>query len=315
MNIDRRRLLKLAVLSFGLGLVPKISFGIGPTEQNSVKSNPEEETIKEFAGLYISKFLPTKKDPKTVEILYPGSNSDVQQLSLGIHILRGSPVNKVRYVYTEIGELNREHPVNWHGGLDDLISQLNENLGGFLNRGFLVDSQVTVYPEHHWLVQNIRPSQVREYRFKVPTAKETKELSLVLGYNAFEERAELNEAEKRYFDSDFMKQVRSNYWPVKPQTGVIYPKFARDDQFNTADIILSHQSGDYDLLMFDYLRALLDPRTERKQRVVLTEHPDKNYALIKPVPQYRVEVKTLNHNHYGYVQGEGKVGAVIFTPR
>ena len=221
---------------------------------------------------------------------------------------------KVRYVYTEIGEFNREQSVNWHNGLDDLISQLDGNLVFFLSRGLLVEPQVTTYSKHEWLVKNIQSSNVREYCFKVPTAGETKELSLVLGYNAFEERPRLSEAEESYFNPSFMEQIRSNYWPVKPKAGTIYPKYARNEQFSTADIILSHQCGDFDLLMFDYLRAMLDPRTERKQRVVLTEHPDKNYALIKPIPQYKVEVEILKHKHYGYVRGEGKVGAVLFTP-
>ncbi len=311
--MNRKHFLGLAIV--GLGLVPGVSFGDEPKKNASSTSNLEEETLKEFAELYVSKFLPAQKDPRATNILYPGSGSDLQQLHLGLSLLKNSPMERVRYVYTEIGEaVDKEGTVSWYNHSEDLLSAFDQELAPFVSRGLLTNPQRKILAEHPWRVPNIPQSTVIEYSFMVPVGSGKKELSLVLSYNAFEERPELTDSEKEYFSSEFLAKVRANYWPVKPKAGAIYPKYARDDQFSAADIILSHQCGDFDLLMFDYLRALLNPSTEKKQKIILTEHPEKNYALTKPPIGYNCGVEFLKHNHYGYVKGEGKVGAVIFTP-
>ncbi len=311
--MNRRYFLGLATV--GLGLIPSISFGIELEKTAFPKPNIEAETLKEFADLYVSKFLPAQKDPRATNILYPGGGSDLQQLHLGLNLLKNSPVERVRYVYTEIGEaVDKEGTVSWYNHLEDLLSAFDQESAPFVSGGFLTNPQRKNLPEHPWLVSNIPQSTVMEYTFMVPVSSGKKELSLVLGYNAFEERPELTDSEKEYFNPEFLAKVRANYWPAEPKARTVYPKYARDDQFNAADIIFSHQCGDFDLLMFDYLRVLLKPSTERKQRVVLTEHPKQNYALTKPISGYTVRMETLKNNHYGYVKGNGKVGAVIFTP-
>lgn len=314
--IPRRNLLKLAALSLGLGLIPRISYSDELEKLNITTPSLEEGTIKEFTELYISKFLPTQKDPQTTNILYPGGGSDIQQLHLGLNLLQNSPVRSVKYVYTEIGEaVDKEGTVSWYNHLEDLLSAFDGELAPFVSRGLLTNQQRKNLAGHFWQVSSIPQSAVMEYTFMVPVNSRKKELSLILGYNAFEERPELTSSEKEYFSLEFLAKVRGSYWPMEPKAGAIYPKYARDDQFSSADIILSHQCGDFDLLMFDYLRALLKPSTEIKQRAVLTESPEQNYALAKPLPGYQVRVEFLKHNHYGYLNGKGKVGAVIFTPK
>ena len=157
------------------------------------------------------------------------------------------------------------------------------------------------------------PSSTISYKFKVAVKSQEKKLNLTLGYNTFEERNELDSVEKEYFSKEFIDSARSGYWPTpeKNKKENHYPKFARDDQFNAADIILSHRCGDWNLLQLDYLRAILKAK-EKKQRVVLTEHPQDTYILERDLPGYKTNSHTLKNNYYGYSIGEPnqKVGAI-----
>ena len=120
-NIDRRGLLQRALSIPLLSLISgdeisnvsnsnnktNSSTNLEQTINHALENYRELPTIYEFVEHYMKDCLPTQKDPSVVNILYPGSGWDYIQLAMGLEILHKSSVEKVDYVFTEVGDFNR----------------------------------------------------------------------------------------------------------------------------------------------------------------------------------------------------------------
>ncbi len=269
----------------------------------------EVELISSFADRYILNYLPNQENQNSVNILYPGSGIDTKQLLIGLKLLHQSPVEEVNYVYTEIGD----EDVAYYPEKENLKSNLEAELNKLVDAGLLSKKTVTTTSFDPVVNKGKEQESVEiKYSFDVNTAQGKKTLSLTLAYNRVPDRTEFSAAERSLFGEDFLIKVRANYWPKDKAEGVIYPAYARDEQFDAADIILSRQSGDHTLLQFDCLRAISSPSLRKKQRVVLDEYPSENFAVTHPFPHYKAKVYLLNGS-YGYNDKGG--GLVVLTPR
>ncbi len=259
----------------------------------------EIETIGRFADEYLKGHLPSKTDKRAVNVLYPGSGIDTKQLLMGLKFLHQSEVEKVNFVYTEVGD----EAVAFHSGKDDLKSNLELELDKYVRAGLLEPKSVKVTPFAPVVSEGKAQESVEiDYSFDVNTSKGKKSLTLKVAYNRAGNRAEPSAEEMDFFGRDFMNEVRGGegcYWPTKLKSNALYPPYATNKQFDVADIILSRMCGDERLLQFDYLRAMLNPSVSTKQRVILDEYVSENFAVRKPLPRYETRTLKLGGS-YGY---------------
>jgi hypothetical protein len=281
--------------------------------------NEEIETIGKFADEYMKRYLPSQSDKQVVNILYPGSGVDTRQLLMGLKFLHQSEVERVNFVYTEVGD----ESVAWYPGKDNLKSNLEIELDKYVRAGLLESTSVKVTPFPPVVSEGKEQESVEiEYSFDVNTPKGKKNITLKMAYNRAGNRAEPSAEEMRFFGKEFMNEVRERegcYWPAQLRPGVVYPPYASLEQFNAADIILSRMCGDQKLLQFDYLRAMLNPSVSAKPRVVFDEYANGNFAIRKTLPRYETRTLELGGS-YGYNSpkqhktGEG-IGMVVFIPK
>lgn len=273
-------------------------------------------TLAEFAAWYhrnyVSTPLSAPTDKRVTTILYPGSNSDSTPLEIGFQLLHRSSMDTVRFIYTEIGEYEQELPV-WHEGIADLDGKIKEGLGTLVKTGLVQKIRTSIRDDHPWKRHDVPNSGVIEYELDVPVGGKIKKLTLILGYNTFENRPEPTAEEKQTFSPTLIAKARENYWPLPTEEGKIYPTYFNQDQFDQADIILSKQCGDFGLLQFDYVRAL-HHTNQRKPRVILTENPEGLPAVQVSLPQYKTEVVPLRNTQYGYCHSDCKVGILAVKP-
>ncbi len=285
----------------------------------------EIDTITEFSEYYCQNLLASQKESRKTTILYPGSGSDLKQMYLGLYLLHNSPIEEAALVYTEISEpdpeaAEKDGGVSWYDSLTLLKGELEEELRRFVAFGLLGRMKVTAKSNTKKISGGRElPSEMIDYSFEIKTGGGTKRLTLTLDYNGSDDRPELSEVEKKFFSREFLDKLdreKDIYWPFphKKRSGVIYPSYARTEQFRDADIILSHQCGNFNLLQLDYLRAIL--LGQRKQRAILTEHPESNYALMQSPPGYKTSMHKLKNNVYGYANSDSNdsVGVIMFKP-
>lgn len=326
MVLDRREFCKITAKTLGLvGIAKVLGPGVLRAEQppsatrGTIIQNSERglSALVEAADEYISKCLPGQKDPRKTTILYPGSGWDLSPFELGLHVLHRTDVERVHYIHTEIGDYDHAaFGQAWPEGLADLQQKTEEELEKLVQQGLLSNMRRTIRSEGQWIRKDI-PSAIIEYEFDVKITIGTKKLLLSVGYNTFENRQEPTEEEKRTFSPELIEKSRGTYWPKETEPGKPYPTYFNQDQFDQADVILSKQAGDFALLQFDCVRALTNIQ-ERKQRALLTEHPDRSHRIKDSLPQYNFEISVLENNDYGYCshfEGECKVGLVKITPK
>lgn len=291
----------------------------------------ELATIVEMADKYNAQCLPNQKDTSSVNILYPGSGYDLKPLALGLRILQESNAQSVNLVYTEIGNLeDREPKWNWHKGYKQLTGMLVDGFKEYIKTGLLQNMQ-TKQGDVKWAKAKGVEYPMTEviYSFDVPTQQGLKRMTLTLSYNMSTERQELTDEEKAFFTENdaafkngewktpFAEEIRTRYWPQpEKQAYYRYPMYATDDQFKNADIVLCHQPGDFDLLHFDYARALLHS-TPRRQSTMFTEMLERAYVHDNILPGYRRKVIVLDHSNFGLnmkMKIPQKAGAVVLVP-
>lgn len=312
--MNRRECLQgLIVLLAGCatGGIPKAESPLSPWG-----TREERSTLMEFAEIYRKSGLPLLSDREQVNILYPGSGSDLSPLEIGLQLLHTSEIERVHFLYTEIGEYEKDLPA-WHEGIASLDRQIREGLQQ------LVRSRVAQNLQRNYQMgtSSIPNSALIEYELDVSVdilkkkKLKKKKLALALSYNNFENRSEPTEEERAALAGPLISGARMNYWPEQREPEKVYPTYFLQEHFDEADIILSKQSGDFGLLQFDYVRAARNTRV-RKLRAILTEHADALSAVRESLPQYRTEVTTLKNRQYGYCRGEKdcKVGILVIQP-
>lgn len=324
MALTRRSFLGIGLLALAN---PSMCFGDSREEDSlvsKVKSlfrdhEAEIETIGKFADEYLKGYLPSKTDKRAVNVLYPGSGVDTRQLLIGLKFLHQSEVERVNFVYTEVGD----EAVAWYPGQDNLKSSLEAELDKYVRAGLLDPQSVKITPFAPVTSEGKAQESVEiEYSFDVNTSKGKKSLTLTVAYNRAGNRAEPSAEEMDFFGRDFMGKVREegkSYWPFKIKPDTLYPPYATDQQFSNADIILSRKCGDHTLLQFDYLRAMLNPTVSTKQRIILDEYANENFAVKNPLPRYETRVLELGGS-YGYNtppfnKTGDEIGIVAFTPK
>ncbi len=272
--------------------------------------------LLEFAHLYQQKYLPLQQNKDEVTILYPGSGFDISPLEIGIELLHRTAVKKVSFIYTDFGDFQENLPT-WHDGLADLTDRIKEELKSASPKLQFTFSGKN-YLHSRWIQPTVPQSNVVEYTLNVPTPNGPKQITLTLGYNTFENRAEPNFEEQQLYTSSLLQNARKNYWPNPTESGKIYPTYFLQDQFDKADIILSKQCGDFPLLQFDYVRAATQTNHKRPH-IILTEHidePNHIKPVIDSLPQFQIETTTLSSHNYGYCsQSQCKVGVIALIPK
>jgi hypothetical protein len=276
--------------------------------------------------------------PETVNILYPGSGYDVKPLLIGLKLLHQTSVQEVDFVYTEIGSLDlskvgsKKRVVNWHKGEEDLRSMLEKSFRQYIQAGLIENMVCTVTSTGNMVSDGMEsPSMSVRYSFDVCTSDGYKRLNLNLSYNQSGDRDEISHDERNFFiqqDADylsgnrrspFLVDVRAKFWPpvAEKRATAVYPSYFTPQQFEDADIVLSHQPGDWSLLQFDYLRALMQAK-DRKENIVFTELFDRTWARHNPLPGYTTDYITLNHDDFGMnaeIKGTRKTaGGLVFMP-
>ncbi len=246
----------------------------------------ERSALVEFAEIYRKNYLSLQSDRKRTNILYPGSGADLTPLEIGLQLLHNSEVHKVHFLYTEIGEYEKDIPA-WHKGIADLDRKVQEGLRQ------LVRSKVAGNLQRNYQ-QGISPipnSALLGYEVEVPVGllAKKKKLVLTLSYNHFENRPEPTAEEIAALPSPLISNARKNYWPGQREPGKLYPAYFLQEHFDQADIVLSKQCGDFGLLQFDYVRAARNTLV-RKPRVILTEHAETLPMVQAALPHYRTEV-------------------------
>jgi hypothetical protein len=238
---------------------------------------------------------------------------------MGLKFLHQSEVERVNFVYTEVGD----EAVAWYPGKEELKSSLEVELDKYVRAGLLEPKGVKVTPFAPVISEGKEMDSVEiKYFFDVNTEKGKKNLTLTVAYNRAGNRAEPSTEEVNFFGQDFMEKVREegkSYWPLKIKPDTLYPMYATDQQFSNADIVLSRMCGDHNLLEFDYLRAMLSPTVEIKPRVILDEYGKDNFAIRKSLPQYETRILQIGGS-YGYNSSQfnqtgDEIGIVALTPK
>lgn len=341
--MDRREFLRAVaagIAAGGASMLPLPNFTFGQETTSSVsqpsltervkavfKGHPElrggspaVDVFAEAAELYAKKYLAGQKDPHTTTILYPGSGVDTDPLVFGLSLLHTTPVKRVDFVFTEIGDEN----VAYYPGQSELKASLDKELERLTAAELLypfgsdvVSHGTRTFGDKTYPVVDFK------YSFIVPVCISEfgsvggctgKQLTLTVTYNGAPNRKVLTADEKKYFDAGFVRDATGRYWDGTERSDAFQPSFARDDQFAAADVIVSCQSGDRPLLQLDYLRALR--KASAKQRVVITEDAANNYALGHPFPGFRTELTQLRNRHLGYSKFPevGAPGLVALIP-
>lgn len=263
------------------------------------------ETFVELAENYRTK-------AKTVTILYPGSGWDLTPLEFALQLLHKSPVEEVNFIYTEIGEYETELPT-WHEGISDLHRKLYNGLEKLVDTNIAKKVSVDLTSHNPWKQAAITNSKVINYGLIIPINNNNKKIRITLAYNCFENRREPTEQEKKEFHPKIITNARTNYWPISHKG--IAPTYFHQDHFDSADVILSKQCGDFDLLQFDIVRALKETPSP-KQRVILTEHLDQIGPFVECLNKYQTSITPFRNNKYGYCLRSGcSVGTVIVIPK
>lgn len=272
-------------------------------------------TLAEFSDAV----LPGFSGRSEITILYPGSNSDLKPLEIGFQLLYRSPIQQVNFIYTEIGEYEKDLPT-WHGGSQDLQKQIENGLEELVSQGLIKKPQKEILSNHPWVRPSLLNSAVIQYVITVPTNSGTKTINLRVGYNTFENREEPTEEEKKVISPKLLQDCRFAYWPTLTKPGAVYPTYFNQKQFDAADVIISKMCGDFHLLQFDYVRAALRTKAKRL-RVVLTEHSNDLGPVRDSLATYQTSVQQLKANHYGYCDGSKdngnacEVGILTLNPK
>ena len=262
------------------------------------------ETFVELAENYHPK-------AKTVTVLYPGSGWDLTPLEFGLQLLYHSDAKNINFIYTEIGEYEKDLPT-WHEGISDLHKKLYNGLEKLVDVGIAEKVSVDLTPPNPWKQRAITNSKVINYDLIIPVKNKQKTIRITLAYNCFEDRKEPTTEEKNEFNPKIIANARTNYWPEGQQG--ISPTYFHQDHLDEADVIISKQCGDFGLLQFDIVRAIR--KTPRhKQRVILTEHSNQIGPFAESLDKYQISIAPLRNNKYGYCLRSGcPVGAVIVIP-
>jgi len=310
--------------------------GIGglllPSSSQALAQSPQEiyreERSSEFqrrsgsqfydkcADLYMSQALENSTDPSSLNILYPGSGNDTLPFWIGIRMLHDTPLERVHFEYTEIGDSR----VAWFENIKDLREGVDNQINWFGKLTKLRDVKKTDHGVLKTEEGEFQKSETR-YSLEVPTAQGPKELILNVGFNMVEQRKPLTPREREHFGEEFIHKAQENYWPAGIDPKAFSPKYARDDQFAESDIIISKKCGDHGLLQLDILRFLL-AHPEAGQKVVIEEYPKKAHALTHPLPGHRATAYSFRGESHGYNNkrirkeiGEVYPGAVIYAKK
>ena len=278
-----------------------------------VSGSRSSPVFREFVDLYQHD---VPKDG-TVTILYPGSGFDLSPLEIGLQLLYNTEVKNVNFIYTEIGDYEENLPT-WHDGFNDLTARIENGLDELVRQNSIMSVQRYYQKDSSWIRSDLSSSAVVEYSLALsPAGKKQsmkKSMTLTLAFNTFDNRQEPTAEESTIFAPKLLTHARENYWPAQTVPGKIYPTYFNQDHFDQADIILSKQCGDFNLLQFDYVRAF--QHTARpKPRVILTEHPDTLESVRESLPRYTTDVRVLQQQNYGYCRESNcKVGVLIVKP-
>ena len=302
--LTRRRFIEGLAGSFATVILPNEAIAENEPRRALLKSRWrfEQDELESFvlcADAYKEKG--PKPIPETVTFLYPGSGTDVNVLELGVQLLYDTPVNQARFIFTEIGEyetIDFAKANHWHEGHRDAIHEIGKALSKNKPNPF---SNINKRRNKStgWENPAIPNSSITEFDINVRTPDGPKKITLYFAYNAFVDREEPTEEEKRAFTRDLLADARNLYWPREKKPGKIYPSYFLQPQFDQADIIISRQCGDLRLLQFDYVRAF-HKTTVTKPRVVLTEslYTDRVIASLQDYDAQRHIVES--NSRYGY---------------
>ena len=268
--------------------------------------------LAEFSDLYIKKYLPLQADRRKVTVLYPGSGSDLSPLEIGFQVLHRTNVEEVNFVFTEVSPDVLK--INWrdggsevpgggyHENLSELAAQLDEKVKDLAQRRLVKIKKSETRKENKWQQKTAPGARVITYEMEVLAGNKAKKMTLTLCYNVFENRKEPTETERKRFPGELIKTADANAWarnPLKGKSRPIYPTYFLQGQFDECDILLSKMSGNFNLLQFDYIRALANTKV-KKQRVILSEHPGRLEKVKASIPGHDAKVEVLKENRYGY---------------
>lgn len=273
--------------------------------------------LVEFADKYRRQHLTNQEDAKIVNILYPGSAFDMSSLEIGLQLLYHSPLEQVKIVHTELGNIDSFEDIGgWHEGLIHLDGMIQSGLESLVEKGHIKTVKRQVKEDSPWKRQDVPSSAVIEYELSVPVGTKIKKLTFTLAHNTFEDRYEPTAKELAVYSPKLVADARGGYWPKETKPEERYPTYFSQAQFDEADIVLSKMSGDQSLLWFDYVRALTNTK-QRKQKVLLTEHPETLGKVQKSLPGYKTKVDNFGDREYGYCFGDDpcNVGTLLVVPQ
>ena len=134
-TFSRREAMSLFGAGIGGLLLPSSSQALAQSPQEIYR----EERSSEFqrrsgsqfydkcADLYMSQALENSTDPSSLNILYPGSGNDTLPFWIGIRMLHDTPLERVHFEYTEIGDSR----VAWFENIKDLREGVDNQINWF----------------------------------------------------------------------------------------------------------------------------------------------------------------------------------------
>ncbi len=154
---------------------------------------------------------------------------------------------------------------------------------------------------------------------RLESKKKLKDIVLLMCYNIFENRRDFSAKEITIFDKEYLEKVRRGYWTPDPRYKLkIYPTYFIQGQFELADILLSNSPGDPYLLVFDYVRALIETRSQSPKVFLIDMGWNERFEISKILREeyhYIIEKRGFRNNKYGDCRTEPCKPKMIYVFR